>query len=316
MHPTPNTRRFVFQTQGVCPPEIHFTLVDDTLQEVRFVGGGCPGNALLVSRLLSGRPVDEVKAILKGIACRNDTSCPDQLALAIQAAESGALAPAESFRTLNDSDPHRRLGLIGDLDGQDGLLPALLQSIAAHQPEIVYCIGNLTGDSPTQEQVLQKIRKAGVVSVQGDRDWQYATGSEPGGYPPLDLKERDWLLQRPQVLNFRLGSRNGVAFYGEYIQNLPGYSDFEPFALEINMVCGLADFMTDTAVFPALEAMLPQFAADLVLFGQARRWGHWRLGEKDFVSIGAARENQGVSWGLLTFDGNSTTLEIIVCEDQ
>ena len=58
MHPTPNTRRFVFQTQGVCPPEIHFTLVDGTLQEVRFVGGGCPGNALLVSRLLSGRPVD------------------------------------------------------------------------------------------------------------------------------------------------------------------------------------------------------------------------------------------------------------------
>ena len=43
--------------------------------------------------------------------------------------------------------------------------------------------------------------------------------------------------------------------------------------------------------------MLPQFRADLILFGQTGNWGHWRMGAKDFVSVGAAP--RAVTWGLL-----------------
>ena len=38
-------------------------------------------------------------------------------------------------------------------------------------------------------------------------------------------------------------------FFGEFIQQLPGFSDFEPFALEINMTCGLTRFMSDPRCF-------------------------------------------------------------------
>jgi len=48
--------RYIYRTHGVCPPEIHFQVQDGLLTEVRFVGGGCPGNARLVSRLLKGLP--------------------------------------------------------------------------------------------------------------------------------------------------------------------------------------------------------------------------------------------------------------------
>ncbi|HPD02816.1 MAG TPA: TSCPD domain-containing protein, partial [Clostridia bacterium] len=34
-------------------------------------------------RLTKGRPIDEVIEILKGIRCRNNTSCPDQLTKAL-----------------------------------------------------------------------------------------------------------------------------------------------------------------------------------------------------------------------------------------
>jgi uncharacterized protein (TIGR03905 family) len=307
--------QFVYQTRGVCPQEIHFKISGKTLQDIRFVGGGCPGNALLVSKLLDGRPIDEVQDILKDIICRNGTSCPDQLALAIQAAEAGSLAPAESFRTLTDPQPHHRVGLVGDIDGDDGTLQPLLKSIARHQTDAVYCIGNLTGNCPGSEKVLQSVRKAGFQSVLGDRDWRYATGNENGGAPPIPLKDRDWLLQQPQAIHFSLAGRRAFAFYGEYVQQMPGYSDFEPFALEINMICGLTCFMSDSAVFPALEAMLPQFNADLVLFGQPRRWGHWTVGAKDFVSVGATCEDRRPSWGLLTSEGESINLNIIQCED-
>jgi hypothetical protein len=52
LKPDHEAERFVYQTKGVCPPEIHFQTQGDLLKEVRFIGGGCPGNAKLVSRML------------------------------------------------------------------------------------------------------------------------------------------------------------------------------------------------------------------------------------------------------------------------
>ncbi len=49
------------------------------------IHGGCPGNTQGVARLVVGRPVSEVIPLLKGIICRNGTSCPDQLARALEA---------------------------------------------------------------------------------------------------------------------------------------------------------------------------------------------------------------------------------------
>ena len=79
------TQRFIYPTQGVCPPEIHFKVNNGRLEEIRFVGGGCPGNAQLVARLLEGKPLAEALEYLVGIDCRNGTSCPDQLAAAVTA---------------------------------------------------------------------------------------------------------------------------------------------------------------------------------------------------------------------------------------
>ncbi len=53
------------------------------MREVRFIGG-CAGNTRGVATLVQGRPVSEAIALLKGIACRGNTSCPDQLATALQ----------------------------------------------------------------------------------------------------------------------------------------------------------------------------------------------------------------------------------------
>lgn len=48
------------------------------------IHGGCAGNTQGVARLVVGRPVTEVVSLLKGIQCRNGTSCPDQLARALE----------------------------------------------------------------------------------------------------------------------------------------------------------------------------------------------------------------------------------------
>ena len=67
-----------YTTQGTCSRAIEYEVADGVLTACRFVGG-CPGNTVGVAKLAGGRKVEDVIALLKGIPCRNSTSCPDQL---------------------------------------------------------------------------------------------------------------------------------------------------------------------------------------------------------------------------------------------
>jgi uncharacterized protein (TIGR03905 family) len=299
--------RYIYRTQGVCPPEIHFQVDQGYLSEIRFVGGGCPGNARLVTRLLEGRHLDEVLQLVNGIDCRNGTSCPDQLASAIQAIADGRLSPAASFLLAEDPIPKARIGLIGELAGNAQILKKMVGAMSEASLEAVVCLGDLTGNSTQNRQALKSMRTLKIQAIQGQNDWHYANATETPPFPPLDQQARDWLIQLPQVLSFLVGGKKCIAFFGDFIQKLPGYSDYEPYALEMNMVCGLTDFMRDKTVFPALEAMTPQFQADVVLFSQTRKWGHWYVGGKDFISVGPATGQASPSWGLL--ESNSGKIE-------
>jgi uncharacterized protein (TIGR03905 family) len=300
--------RYIHQTRGVCPPEIHFRIKKGTLQSVRFVGGGCPGNAELVARLLKGRPLEEVLQLLGGIECRNNTSCPDQLATALKAAQDGSLGPAHSFRICDDPQPRRSIGLIGELNGDSRVFERLIAKTADRKVDAVYHLGNLTDSASEDNPLMELVRKHNIFTILGDKDSRRAAAAEAG---PASRGKKiwDWLRRRPHVLRFRMANKTGMAFYGEYIQDLPGYSDFEPYALEMNMVSGLTNFMQDETVFPALEAMIPQFRADIILFSQGRRWGHWHVAGKDFISLGPAVAVQRLSWGLLEADGDRVRFE-------
>ncbi len=73
-----------YQTQGVCSRAINYEVMDGVVTACEFVGG-CPGNTQGVAKLVIGRKVEDVVALLKGVVCRAGTSCPDQLARALEA---------------------------------------------------------------------------------------------------------------------------------------------------------------------------------------------------------------------------------------
>jgi uncharacterized protein (TIGR03905 family) len=82
------SRSFTFDTStgGACVAEICVTLRGDLIEDVAFVGG-CEGNHAGIARLVRGRRAGDVIPLLRGTPCgQNPTSCPDQLALALQAA--------------------------------------------------------------------------------------------------------------------------------------------------------------------------------------------------------------------------------------
>jgi len=72
-----------FKTEGTCSRRITITLDGDTIKEVEFERG-CPGNLEGISTLVQGKNRKDVISQLKGIRCYGkETSCPDQLALAL-----------------------------------------------------------------------------------------------------------------------------------------------------------------------------------------------------------------------------------------
>ena len=74
---------YVYKTRGVCSRAINIEMDGDIIKHVEFVGG-CAGNTQGVARLAENRKIDEVIALCKGIQCRGGTSCPDQLACALE----------------------------------------------------------------------------------------------------------------------------------------------------------------------------------------------------------------------------------------
>ena len=79
---------YTYKTQGTCASGIELEIRDKggvkILEHVEFVGG-CGGNTRGISNLVEGMKADEAVNRLKGITCgRKDTSCPDQLSIAIE----------------------------------------------------------------------------------------------------------------------------------------------------------------------------------------------------------------------------------------
>lgn len=72
-----------YRTRGTCSREIIYTVEDGILTDLKFIGG-CSGSLQAIAKLTVGKPIEEIIGYLKGIRCRNGTSCPDQLSKALQ----------------------------------------------------------------------------------------------------------------------------------------------------------------------------------------------------------------------------------------
>ena len=80
-----------YTTQGTCSRFIDFDLEDGIIKNVVFTGG-CNGNLKGIGALVEGMDAEEAIKRLTGIRCGfKATSCPDQLAKALEAAIAGKL---------------------------------------------------------------------------------------------------------------------------------------------------------------------------------------------------------------------------------
>ena len=76
---------FTYRTRGTCSTAIDLEIDDRNIITSCTFHNGCKGNTQGLARMVIGRNADEVRDLLRGILCRGNTSCPDQLSHAIDA---------------------------------------------------------------------------------------------------------------------------------------------------------------------------------------------------------------------------------------
>ena len=77
-------KKLEYKTQGTCSRAVTVEVEDGVITDCKF-SGGCYGNTQGVAALVVGMGIDEAVAKIKGIKCGfKNTSCPDQLALALE----------------------------------------------------------------------------------------------------------------------------------------------------------------------------------------------------------------------------------------
>lgn len=77
---------YKYTPKGVCSVEISFELDNGIVKNIHFTRG-CNGNTQGIAKLAEGMRTEEVIARLKGTDCSSrGTSCPDQLARALELA--------------------------------------------------------------------------------------------------------------------------------------------------------------------------------------------------------------------------------------
>lgn len=74
----------IYKPKGVCSSAIDIEVDGNMIRSVKFTGG-CHGNLQGISKLVEGMQVEDAVSRLKGIRCGfKNTSCPDQLAQALE----------------------------------------------------------------------------------------------------------------------------------------------------------------------------------------------------------------------------------------
>ena len=76
---------FTYIPKQVCAQEMNLEIKEEIIKDIKIIGG-CPGSSVGMARLIVGMNIHEALKRLKGVPCGSkNTSCPDQLSLALEA---------------------------------------------------------------------------------------------------------------------------------------------------------------------------------------------------------------------------------------
>ncbi len=293
-----------FKPTGICPKEIHLDIEGGILKELSFLGGGCRGNSYLVCKILQGKRIEELIPLLKGIPCREGTSCPDQVAKALQLDQEEGLPTAE-MNILTIEEQWERIGVFSGIHGDVQNLRKVLEQLSNETVDRLICLGGLIGETFFREEIVSLLVTKKVILLQDPSDlWinHHKEVSRPG---------KEFLSQLPALLEFRLGKLRGIAFHGGAMEEIPGYSEYGKYGADINAIIYLSNYLRDEHVSPAFETLAKQFWANLYVFNHTDEPSYKILPNRHFVNVGKINPAEGNkrSYAIMEIKGDQLVVE-------
>jgi predicted phosphodiesterase len=84
-----------------------------------------------------------------------------------------------------------RIALFSDIHANLPALEACLESIEEHQPDAVYCLGDLVGYNIWPNEVINEIRKRGIPTIAGNYDFGIGRSSDDCGCAYKEEHEKE-----------------------------------------------------------------------------------------------------------------------------
>ncbi len=275
-----------FKPTGICPKEIHLDIEGGILKELDFLGGGCRGNSYLICKILQGKRIEELIPLLKGIPCREGTSCPDQVAKALELDQKEGLPTAE-MNILTIEERWERIGVFSGINGDLQNLKKVLEQLSSKKFDRLICLGGLMREEFFHEEIVFQLVKAKVILLQDPSDFRIRHHKE------VSKTGKEFLSQLPALLEFRLGKLRGIAFHGGAMEEIPGYSEYGKYGADINAIIYLSNYLRDDYVWPAFETLAKQFWANLYVFNHTGEPSYKILPNRHFVNVGKINPVEG-----------------------
>ena len=293
-----------FKPIGICPKEIHLDIEGGILKELSFLGGGCRGNSYLISKILQGKRIEELIPLLKGIPCREGTSCPDQVAKALELDQREGLPMAE-MNILTITEKWKRIGVFSGIHGDLQILKKVLEQLSSEAVDRLICLGGLIGETFFREEIVSLLVMGKVILLQDPSDLRinhHKEATKPG---------KEFLSELPGLLEFQLEKFKAIAFHGGAMEEIPGYSEYGKYGADINAIIYLSNYLRDEYVSPAFETLAKQFWANLYVFNHTDEPSYKILPNRHFVNVGKIKpveKNKG-SYAILEAKGDQLVVE-------
>lgn len=173
-----------------------------------------------------------------------------------------------------------RIALFSDIHANLPALEACLASIDAHQPDMVYCLGDLVGYNIWPNEVIREIRKRNIPTIAGNYDFGIGhTSDDCGCAYKTDLEK--------EMGKISIAMTNQLVEPDErnYLRNLPSHIRLEfkhsDEIVQLLMVHGsprkINEYLFEDREEKSMLRIIEQANADILCFGHTHKPYHRAL---------------------------------------
>ncbi|OQP60184.1 hypothetical protein A3860_34460 [Niastella vici] len=109
-----------------------------------------------------------------------------------------------------------KVAIISDIHGNLPALQAVMEDIGRHQPDDIYCLGDLVNFAGWDNEVIDLIRKHGITCIQGNHDEGIGYNKSQFPFSYKTEAEREFGLQSIAIVNQHITDENR-----RFLKNLP-----------------------------------------------------------------------------------------------